>query len=66
LKGLSGKALNRGSAILIMGIAGGAIMPLVYGWVAKSSNNQQAYWLLIPCYLFTLYYYFIGKKQSLI
>ncbi|MHA4808432.1 sugar MFS transporter [Flavitalea flava] len=64
LKGLTGKALNRGAAILIMGIAGGAIMPLVYGWVAKGSNNQLAYWLLIPCYLFTLYYYFIGKKQT--
>jgi glucose/galactose transporter len=63
LKGLRGKALNQGSAILIMGIAGGAIMPLVYGWVARSSNNQLAYWLLIPCYLFTLYYYFTGKKQ---
>ncbi|MBN9382651.1 MAG: sugar MFS transporter [Chitinophagaceae bacterium] len=64
LRGLSGRALSRGSAILIMGIAGGAIMPLVYGWVARGSNNQSAYWLLIPCYLFTLYYYFIGKKQS--
>lgn len=64
LKGLSGKALSRGSAILIMGIAGGAIMPLAYGWVAKGSNNQSAYWLLIPCYLFTLYYYFLGKRQS--
>jgi fucose permease len=64
LKGLSGKALSQGSAILIMGIAGGAIMPLVYGWVAKGSNNQIAYWLLIPCYLFTLYYYFLGKRQS--
>ena len=64
LRGLSGKALSRGAAILIMGIAGGAIMPLVYGWVARGSNNQSAYWLLIPCYLFTLYYYFIGKKQT--
>lgn len=63
LRGLTGRALSRGAAILIMGIAGGAIMPLVYGWAARSSNNQSAYWLLIPCYLFTLYYYFIGKKQ---
>jgi fucose permease len=63
LRGLSGRALSRGAAILIMGIAGGAIMPLVYGWAARSSNNQAAYWLLIPCYLFTLYYYIIGKKQ---
>ena len=63
LRGLSGRALSRGAAILIMGIAGGAIMPLVYGWAARGSNNQSAYWLLIPCYLFTSYYYFIGKKQ---
>ncbi|MBS1606279.1 MAG: glucose/galactose MFS transporter [Bacteroidetes bacterium] len=64
LKGLSGKALSQGSAILIMGIAGGAIMPLLYSWLAKSTNNQSAYCLLIPCYLFTLYYYFLGKRQS--
>lgn len=63
LRGLSGRALSQGSAILIMGIAGGAIMPLAYGWIARGSDNQSAYWLLIPCYLFTLYYYFIGQKQ---
>ena len=66
LKGLSGKALSKGSAILIMGIAGGAIMPLVYGWVARSSNNQVAYWLLIPGYLFILYYYTTGNKKTFI
>jgi len=66
LKGLGGKALSKGSAILIMGIAGGAIMPLVYGWVARSSNNQVAYWLLIPGYLFLLYYYTTGNKKSFV
>jgi fucose permease len=45
-----------------MGIAGGAIMPLVYGWLARVSNNQIAYLLLIPCYLFNLYYCLRGRK----
>jgi FHS family L-fucose permease-like MFS transporter len=56
LRGLSGALLNRGSAILIMGIAGGAILPLVYSWFSHLSNNQTAYLLLIPCYLFNVYY----------
>lgn len=64
LKGLSGEQLNKASAILIMGILGGALLPLVYGWLAKVSNNQIAYVLLIPCYLFNLYYCFWGRKTT--
>lgn len=63
LKGLKGAQLSRGSAILIMGIAGGAILPLVYSWLARISNNQIAYLLLIPCYLFNLYYCIRGRKR---
>lgn len=64
LKGLKGKMLNRGSAILIMGVAGGAIMPLAYGALAQYVNNQYAYIILIPCYLFNLYYSLRGQKQQ--
>jgi MFS transporter, FHS family, L-fucose permease len=63
LKGLSGIQLNRISAILIMGIAGGAIMPLVYAWVSNYTNNRFAYFILIPCYLFNLYYGLRGIKK---
>lgn len=66
LKGLASTQLGRGSAILIMGIAGGAIMPLIYGWLARSSNNQIAYLILIPCYLFNLYYSIRGRKKTII
>jgi len=66
LRGLTGKMLNRGSAILIMGIAGGAIMPLVYGALAKYTNNQYAYLILIPCYFFNVYYSRRGKRQAAI
>jgi len=64
LKGLKGAQLNQGSAILIMGIAGGAIMPLVYGALAKYSNNQHAYFVLIPLYLFNVYYSLRGRSQT--
>ncbi|HEU4554778.1 MAG TPA: sugar MFS transporter [Chitinophaga sp.] len=64
LKGLEGKALARGSAVLIMGIAGGALMPLLYGWLATAIHNQYAYCILIPAYLFLLGYSHAGIKQA--
>src|SRR3546814_4318296 len=44
-----GKFTKIGSALLIMGIAGGAIIPPIYGALADSMNPQQAYWIMIPC-----------------
>ena len=64
LKGLQGKLLNRASAILIMGIAGGALMPLLYGWLTKSMGNQMAYVILIPCYLFNAFYWYKGREEN--
>jgi glucose/galactose transporter len=64
LKGLTTKMTARGSAILIMGIAGGALMPLCYSWLARSVNNQDAYTILIPAYLYLLYYSLKGKKDA--
>lgn len=64
LKGLQGNLLNKGSAILIMGIAGGALLPLAYGWLATVFNNQQAYWILAPVYLYLIYYSLKGKRQA--
>ncbi len=63
LEGL-GKFTATASALLIMGIAGGAILPKVYGFIATASGNAQtAYWLMIPCYAFILYYAFLGYKK---
>jgi MFS transporter, FHS family, L-fucose permease len=61
LEGL-GKYTAAGSALLIMGIAGGAILPLLYGYFAESSRAQFAYWMLLPCYLFILFYAVKGHK----
>ncbi|MCM4156296.1 sugar MFS transporter [Gramella sp. AN32] len=57
-----GRFTKAASSLLVMGIAGGAIVPLAYGAFADSWNAQSAYWVLIPCYLFILYYAIAGHK----
>ncbi|KAA0992321.1 sugar MFS transporter [Dyadobacter aurulentus] len=59
-----GALLNLGSALLVMAIAGGAVIPLVYGYYADQHDPQSAYWLLVPCYLFILYYSLSGYKAG--
>lgn len=59
-----GKFTKTGSALLVMAIAGGAILPLVYGKISLSVGNQQAYWILIPCYLYILYFAIKGHKAG--
>lgn len=51
-----GRFTKIGSALLVMAIAGGAILPLVYGKLSLSMGNQQGYLILIPCYLYILYF----------
>ena len=63
LSGL-GKFTKIGSALLIMGISGGAIMPLVYGGIADSiGSTQNAYWIMLPLYMFILYFGLFGHKK---
>jgi FHS family L-fucose permease-like MFS transporter len=61
LKGL-GELTAKGSALLIMGIAGGAILPLVYGGLSAVLGSQSAYWMMLPCYMFIFYYALIGCR----
>ncbi len=63
MRGL-GKFTSLGSSWLIMAISGGAIIPLAYGFLADAIDTKQAYWLMIPCYLFILYYAFKGYKKD--
>jgi MFS transporter, FHS family, L-fucose permease len=66
-----GKFTKTGSSLLVMGIVGGAIIPLIFGLlvdafktgdVILTSTYQSAYWIFIPCYLFILYYAVAGHK----
>ena len=58
-----GKFTAQGSALLIMGISGGAILPLIFGQLSYSTGNiQLAYSVGLPCYLFILFYALKGHK----
>jgi FHS family L-fucose permease-like MFS transporter len=59
-----GKFTKVGSSLLIMAIVGGALLPLLYGALADSSNRQTAYWILLPCYAFILFYATVGHKMG--
>lgn len=51
-----GSKVNTGSALLIMAISGGAILPLIWGKLSDSFGSQQAYWILLPLYAFIFFY----------
>ena len=55
LQGLD-KYTASGSALLIMAIAGGALLPILYGRLSDASSSQSAYWVMLPCYALILFY----------
>jgi glucose/galactose transporter len=57
-----GKFTKMGGSILIMGLCGSAITPIIYGAFADKYNPHDAYWILLPCYLYLLYYAFYGYR----
>ena len=57
-----GRFTKIGSSFLIMAIAGGAIIPPLYGLLADARDPQEAYWILIPCYLYILFFAMKGYK----
>jgi len=59
-----GKFIKTGSAMLIMGIAGGALLPLLYGYLSdlESVGPTQAYWVMVPCYLIILFFAVSGHR----
>lgn len=67
IRGL-GRLTERGSAILIMGIAGGAVMPQLFAVFKQHYHFQSVFLLLaLACYLYVFYYavrgYRVGRRQ---
>ena len=58
-----GKFTKIGSSLLIMAIAGGALLPLAYGRLADMFSPVSAYWITVPCYAYILYYAVKGHKM---
>ncbi|WP_321931086.1 sugar MFS transporter [Paraburkholderia guartelaensis] len=68
IKGL-GRFTETGSALLIMGIVGGAVMPQLFAHLKRVYDFQFVYMALtVSCYLYIMYYGFhghmVGKRVS--
>ncbi|MBL7857430.1 MAG: sugar MFS transporter [Cyclobacteriaceae bacterium] len=61
LQGL-GPLTSKGSALLVMGVVGGAIVPLLYGMLSDYSNPHMAYLILIPFYAYIVYFAASGSR----
>ncbi len=66
-----GKFTKTGASLLVMGIVGGAVLPLIFGFLvdlfktgefSTVGDYQNAYWIFIPAYLFIFYFATIGYK----
>ncbi|GAB3338428.1 sugar MFS transporter [Larkinella ripae] len=59
-----GRFTKLGSALLIMGISGGAILPLLHGYLTDAVSPKLAYALILPLLSYILYYALVGSKKT--
>ena len=59
-----GKHTSQGSGILCMAIVGGALVPVLQGFLADSMGVQASFFLPIICYAFIAYYGLVGSKPK--
>ena len=57
-----GKFTKIGSSLLIMGLCGNAIMPQIYGFIAQKTSFRGGYWVLVPCFLYLIFFALKGYK----
>lgn len=57
-----GRFTKIGSSMLVMALCGNAILPLVYGKLADMTSLQAGYWVLIPCYIYLIWYATFGYR----
>jgi FHS family L-fucose permease-like MFS transporter len=66
-----GKFTKVGASFLVTAIFGGAVIPLIFGFIVDAvktteevvvANYQTAYWVMVPCYAFILYFAISGHK----
>ncbi len=57
-----GRFTKIGASLMIMGLVGNAILPMVYGYLVDIFNAREAYWVLFPCYVYLVFYAFRGYR----
>jgi len=57
-----GRFTKTGASLLVMGLFGNAIFPVAYGRYADAVDTHTAYWILLPCFAYLVFYAFYGHK----
>ena len=57
-----GRFTKIGASLMIMGLVGNALLPMVYGYLVDIFNAREAYWVLFPCYVYLVFYAFRGYR----
>jgi FHS family L-fucose permease-like MFS transporter len=54
------------SSLIVMAIIGGAIFPVIMGYIIDNSNDniQVGYWVPLVCFIVVLYYGLVGHKKA--
>jgi FHS family L-fucose permease-like MFS transporter len=55
IRGL-GEHTKLGSSLIVMAIVGGAIMPLLMGWLADTFSMRMAFAMPLICFLYVMLY----------
>lgn len=59
-----GRHTNLGSSLMVMALCGNAFMPVVYGLIADSHGLRTGYVVLLPCFIYLIFYAFYGYKLN--
>jgi FHS family L-fucose permease-like MFS transporter len=57
-----GRRTGEGSGVLCMAIVGGAIVPVVMGWIADQAGLLYSFLLPLVCYLYIAHYGWKGHQ----
>lgn len=57
-----GKYTNQGSALLVMMILGGALIPVLQGNIADKSGIQISYWVSAACFAYLVIFAMVTKR----
>ena len=61
IRGL-GKWTSLGTSLLVMALCGNAVFALLYGFMTDHMSLQSSYWLMIPCFIYMIFYAVHGYK----
>lgn len=57
-----GRFTKVASSMMVMALCGNAIMPQIYAAISEKTSLHTGYWILIPCYLYLIWYAVWGYR----